>query len=77
MWEDKIWKVREFIQELSKVQEVYFNNLFEELNGDNFSNEFESKEEANEWLFDYIFNGDDDLSFEEYLANYGKQIGEQ
>lgn len=75
-WEDKIWKVREFIQELEKVQEVYFDNLFEELNEDNFSNEFESEEDANEWLFDYIFNSGADKMFEEYLEDHGKEIDE-
>jgi hypothetical protein len=73
-WEDEIYRVREFIQELSKVQDDYFNNLFTKLQEDNFSNEFESEEDANEWLFDYIFNSGADKMFEEYLADHGKEI---
>jgi hypothetical protein len=73
-WEDKIYRVKTFINELAKVQDNYFENLFEELHHDNFSDEFGSLEDANEWLFDYIFNCSEEVTFEEYLADHGKQI---
>jgi len=73
-WEDEIYRVKTFINELSKVQDQYFENLFEELQTDKFSDEFESEEDANEWLFDYIFNGGNEVTFEEYLADHGKEI---
>jgi hypothetical protein len=59
--EDLIFKNREFIKEIEKVQDLYFKTLVLELG---------LNEKGEEWLFDYIFNGDLDLSFSEYLADY-------
>lgn len=65
--EDEIYKVKQFIKELSNVQELYFNTLCEELN---------LTKNGEEWLFDFVFNHQDSETFEEYLSNYGKSFGE-
>ena len=59
--EDLIFKTREFVQELSKVQDLYYNTLKEELN---------LAKEAEDFLFDYIYNWDEPISFEEHLEKY-------
>jgi len=61
--EDRIYAVKKFVNELSNVQDFYFNQLLLELN---------LKDEANDYLFDYIFNGDDKMEFDEYLETLGK-----
>lgn len=73
-WEDKIYHTKQFITELERVQESYFENLFKELQKEKFSNEFESEEDANESLWDYLFNDYDGLTFEEYLEKFGYDI---
>lgn len=62
--EDLIYKVRVFVKELAKVQDEKFDALVETLG---------LNEKGEEWLWDYIFNSDEDTneSFEEYLDNYG------
>lgn len=72
--EDQIYKTREFIRELGRVQDTYLENLFKTLEQEQFSKQFVSPEEANDWLFDYVFNCDEEITFEEYLANHGKKI---
>jgi len=62
--EDKIYDVKKFINELSNVQDYYFNQLFLELN---------LNDKANDYLFDYIFNENDKLLFEEYLETLGEK----
>jgi len=64
--DDAIIKVKEFINELQKVQEKYYNDLVDDLNIDN---------ELNDWLFDYIYNEDADieLMFTEYLEDLNKK----
>ena len=59
--EDLIWKNREFIKELSNVQELYYNTLVQELN---------LTERIEGLLFDFIYNDDGQITFEEYLSNY-------
>lgn len=61
-FEDKIFKSREFIKELNKVQDKYYNRLCSDLRIHH------TIEDA---LFDYIFNEENDISFEEYLENIG------
>lgn len=64
--EEQITLTRNFIRELSKVQENYFNSLIESLS---------LTEEGEICLFDYIHNSDDfdgHMSFEEYMSFYGK-----
>jgi len=65
--EDAIHKVKEFLNELVNVQEVYFLKLVNDLN---------LNEDGENWLFDYIHNSGDEgnhLSFEEYISFYGKK----
>jgi hypothetical protein len=58
---------KEFINELSIVQNVYFDGLCEGLG---------LTDEGRDWMFDYVFNENDPLTFEEYLKKYGKTFGE-
>lgn len=60
--EDQIAKTREFIQELSRVQDLYYETLKTELN-------FLSAK-GEEFLFDYIFNSGEEITFEEYLDKF-------
>lgn len=61
--EDRIYSVKKFIKELENVQTFYFNELFVDLN---------LKDEGSDLLFDYIFNENDEIEFEEYLEKLGK-----
>lgn len=61
--EDAIYKAKEFINELSKVQDSYLACLAKELN---------VTEKGEEWLFDYVFNGGDTYEdFQHYCDTYG------
>jgi len=61
-WEDLIYDKQKFIQELQKVQDKYYDDLVKELKKDGFPDELE------EWLFDFVFNCDEELDgLEEYL----------
>lgn len=63
--EDLIYKNREFIQELAKVQDLYFSTLCEEMG---------LTERGVDWLFDYMFNEHDDCEdFEHHLEKYNCQ----
>jgi len=62
--EDLIFKNRDFIQELAKVQELYFDTMVEEMKEDGFD------ARLLDWLFDYVYNSIEDELFEEYLARY-------
>lgn len=63
--EDKIWKVREFVSELSKVQDKYYEDLVNELG--------EELDGVEDFLFDYVYNNQDyEGTFEEYLAGFSK-----
>ena len=59
--EDKIYRVKSFINELENVQTFYYNQLLLEL---------QMSEEIDDHLFDYIYNEPHDSSFEDYLSNY-------
>lgn len=64
--DDAIAKVKDFINELSIIQEQYFNNLVDDLR---------LTEEGSDWLFDYIHNSGEEgkyLTFEEHLSFYKK-----
>jgi len=65
--EDKIYKVKSFINELSNVQDFYFNQLLIDLN---------LKDEIHDYLFDYLFNEDGSTTFSEYLEGLGKTYKE-
>jgi hypothetical protein len=58
--DDKIYGVKKFINELSNVQDFYFNQLILELN-------LKDTEQAHDYLFDYVFNEKDELTFSEFL----------
>jgi hypothetical protein len=60
--EDLIYKNRAFIQEFGRVQDLYYDTL---------KNELELSDKAEEFLFDYIFNSGEEISFEEYLTKFG------
>jgi hypothetical protein len=61
--DDSIFKVKDFINELSKVQDSYFESLCEELD----------IEEGNlkDHLFDYVYNEQKMVTFGEYLDGFG------
>jgi hypothetical protein len=61
--DDNIFKVKDFINELSNVQDSYFESLCEELD----------IEEGNlkDHLFDYVYNEQKMVTFGEYLDGFG------
>tara|TARA_R110002153_G_scaffold45929_3_gene129360 strand:- start:7862 stop:8113 length:252 start_codon:yes stop_codon:yes gene_type:complete len=73
-WEDSIFAAKNFIQELSKVQDERFDKIFQELQEEGFSDQFDSEDEAKDYLFDYIYNEDDKTKdFYDYLTIYSKR----
>jgi hypothetical protein len=68
--DDAIANVKNFINELSNVQEQYFNKLVSDLR---------LTEEGEDWLFDYIYNSGEEgnhLTFEEHMSYLGKTYDE-
>lgn len=68
--DDAIIKVKDFINELSNVQEQYLTKLVEDLN---------LNSEGEDWLHDYIYNSGEEgkyLTFEEHLSFYKKTYDE-
>jgi hypothetical protein len=61
--DDRIIAAKEFINELSKVQDRYFKKLCRKL---------ELPKEEEDYLFDYIFNEKDPVTFGGYLDRIGK-----
>jgi hypothetical protein len=61
--DDRIMATKDFINELSKVQDRYFKKLCRKL---------ELPKEAEDYLFDYIFNETRPLTFGEYLDCVGR-----
>jgi hypothetical protein len=61
--DDRIFATKEFISELSKVQDRYFKKLCKKLN---------LPKENEDYLFDYIFNEKDPVTFGEYLDRMGR-----
>jgi hypothetical protein len=61
--DDRIFATKEFISELSKVQDRYFKKLCRKLN---------LPKENEDYLFDYIFNEKDLVTFGEYLDNLSR-----
>lgn len=57
--EDQVAKYKEFINQLNRVQELYFDELKEKIGIRG------GKEE--EYLFDYVYNSGGEESFAEYL----------
>ena len=61
--EDVIYQERQFIREINSIVNNKFEKLVKDLNLD---------EAGANWLFDYIYNCDDEtISFEEFLAESG------
>ena len=61
--DDQIFKVKDFINELSKVQDRYFKKLCRNL---------DLSKEAEDYLFDYVYNETAPLTFGEYLDRIGR-----
>lgn len=61
--DDRIMATKDFINELSKVQDRYFKKLCRKL---------ELPKETEDYLFDYIFNETRPLTFGEYLDAMGR-----
>jgi hypothetical protein len=61
--DDRIIAAKEFINELSKVQDRYFKKLCRKL---------ELPKETEDYLFDYIFNETRPITFGEYLDAMGR-----
>ncbi len=58
--EEKIELTRQFIRDLSALQDFRYNTLIQQL---------DLTEKGEEFLFDYVFNSDEN-TFEEYLKFY-------
>jgi hypothetical protein len=60
--EDRIYRDKEYIQRLQRhIDSVY----------DLLAADLRLNEQGTDWLFDYVYNSDDnDIEFEEYLDNY-------
>lgn len=54
--DDKAYEVAKFVQELSKIQDGYFEALMAEVKAKNLVADVE-EDELRDWLFDYVFNG--------------------
>lgn len=67
--EDKIYHVKQFINNLQTVEQEKFDAL---------SNELHMNKRGDDFLFDYIFNSGQDTkeSFGEYLEGFGTTIEE-
>jgi len=57
--DSEAYKVADFIQELSKIQDKYFESLWKKAKKNKWIGGFKSDEIAKDWLFDYLFNGVD------------------
>lgn len=62
--DDSIFKVKDFINELSRVQDTYFENLCDELGLD-------GEDKLKDHLFDYIYNEEKMVTLGEYLDRFG------
>ena len=61
--DDRIMATKDFINEVSKVQDRYFKKLCLKL---------KLPKKTEDYLFDYIFNERDEVTFGEYLDRMGK-----
>jgi hypothetical protein len=62
--DDSIFKVKDFINELSRVQDAYFESLCFELEL--------GEGELKDHLFDYVYNDQKMVTFGEYLDELGQ-----
>jgi hypothetical protein len=66
--EDVIYQERQFINEINSIVNAKFDKLVKDLRLD---------EAGANWLFDYIYNCDDDtISFDEFLAEAGLEYND-
>ena len=66
--EDVIYQERQFIREINAIVNNKFEKLVKELRLD---------EAGADWLFDYIYNCDDEtISFDEFLAESGLEYSD-
>lgn len=65
--EDLIFEVKTFVNQLSEVQEERFLRLAERLG---------LNERGRDLLFDYVYNCEDPVCFDEYLAALGVSLHE-
>lgn len=61
--EDRIFRDKEFINKLSEVQNKYFDELVADLS---------LSQEGSDLLFDYVYNEDHSLCFDEWLLKLGR-----
>lgn len=59
--EDRIFKDKQYINRLQGHIDLVFDHLVHDLG---------LNAEGKDWLFDYIYNEDHDIDFEEYLDKY-------
>lgn len=69
-FDDKAFEVAKFIQQLAKIQEDYFEELYDKAKEKGWLKDFGVDEIgvdlAKDWLFDYCFNEKLNQSFSEY-----------
>ena len=65
--EDRIFRDKEYITRLSKHLDSVYMLL---------ANDLRLNEKGKDWLHDYIYNCDEDIEFEEYLAKYDVRYDE-
>lgn len=67
--DDEAFRVGDFIQQLGKVQDQYFEELWKAVESNNWIVGLD-KEVAKDYLFDYCFNGygKDNLGFDEMFS---------
>jgi|688.fasta_scaffold155419_5 hypothetical protein len=59
--EDRIYRDKEFINRLQKHIDLVYDILAMDL---------DLNEKGKEWLFDFVYNEEENIEFEEYLAKY-------
>ena len=62
--EDRIFRDKEYINRLQK----HIDEVYEEL-----ARDLRVNMDGKDYLFDYIFNCDEDIEFEDYLNKHGKE----
>jgi len=59
--EDRIFKDKQYINRLQEHIDLVFEHLVHDLG---------LNEQGKDWLFDYVFNEEHEIDFEEYLDKY-------
>jgi hypothetical protein len=74
--EDTIYHAQTFIQNLERVQQREFEELFGQLKIDGFCDSWESEKQAEDFLFDYVFNCEDLIEFWDYCKRFNLDMEE-